>query len=81
MADPNERQFPMQNGPPIPWSLAEILYVGYSAQFENGQSLERLAERGGFGWGEIEEMWKNRACRLFRPAIESELKRLTGEKE
>ena len=33
----------------IPWGLAEILYPAYG----HGQSLERLAERGGFGRGEL----------------------------
>lgn len=33
----------------IPWGLAEILYPAYG----HDQSLERLAERGGFGRGEL----------------------------
>lgn len=33
----------------IPWGLAEILYPAYGC----GQTLERLAERGGFGRGEL----------------------------
>jgi hypothetical protein len=51
------RQFPMGDGPPIPWSLAEALYAGYSQRYGTQQSLERLAERGGFGWGEIAIFW------------------------
>lgn len=63
-----EKQFPMQRGPSIPWKLAELLYVGYSAQYGTQQSLERLAERGGFSWREIDYMWEK--VKLFRPAIE-----------
>lgn len=48
-----ERPFPMQDGPPIPWSLAERIYFVYADLFGTSQSLERLAERGGFGWSEI----------------------------
>lgn len=53
-----ERWFPMQNGPAIPWKLAELLYAGYSALYGTEQSLERLAERHGFGWSEIEHFWQ-----------------------
>ena len=48
-----EAQFPMQDGPSIPWSLAERIYSVYSDLFGTRQSLRRLAERGGFGWSEI----------------------------
>jgi hypothetical protein len=51
-----ERQFPMQNGPSIPWPLAEKIYVAYQAAFGSQQSLKRLAERGGFGWAEVEHI-------------------------
>lgn len=54
----SEREFPMQDGPPIPWSLAEEIYRVYSNLYGNEQSLERLAERGGFGWDEITHMTK-----------------------
>lgn len=64
-----EKSFPMQGGPPIPWSLAELLYVGYVALFGKDQTLERLAERGGFGWGEIEEYWTHGHGKSFREAI------------
>lgn len=36
----------------IPWGLAEILYPAYG----HNQSLERMAERGGFGRGEIGQL-------------------------
>lgn len=37
----------------IPWWLAEIAYKYYSERFGTTQSLERLAERGGFGREEL----------------------------
>ena len=37
----------------IPWTLAEIVYEGYSQRYGSDQSLERIAERGGFGILEI----------------------------
>ena len=37
----------------IPWWLAEEAYAYYSATYGKGQSLERLAERGGFGREEL----------------------------
>lgn len=37
----------------IPWWLAEEAYEYYSNQYGTGQSLERLAERGGFGREEL----------------------------
>lgn len=48
---PDERPFPIQDGQvrAIPWGLAEILYPAYG----HDQTLERLAERGGFGRGEL----------------------------
>lgn len=61
MADDDTRPFPIQSEwnskgawgraaeSTIPWWLAEIAYRRYSARFGNSQSLERLAERGGFG--------------------------------
>lgn len=50
------KMFPMQTGPQIPWALAEEIYRVYVALFDTRQSLERLAERGGFGWAEVEAM-------------------------
>lgn len=37
----------------IPWWLAEEAYQHYSKLYGNSQSLERLAERGGFGREEL----------------------------
>lgn len=63
-----ERTFPMQGGGEwamgpngcvyrlggqIPWGLAEVAYRNYVKHYGSSQSLERLAERGGFGWSEL----------------------------
>lgn len=37
----------------IPWWLAEEAYKHYSKMFGTRQSLERMAERGGFGRVEL----------------------------
>jgi hypothetical protein len=61
------RLFPIQNdyalliwgnqrvaGPrAVPWERAQEAYVAYAALHGTQQSLERLAERGGFGWFEF----------------------------
>ncbi len=36
----------------IPWYLAEMAYLGYHRK-HRGQTLERIAERGGFGAEEV----------------------------
>lgn len=58
------RMFPLQTSrraPPgprqIPWSVAEIAYGAYSREHGTGQSLEQLAERGGFGWCEMDDLY------------------------
>lgn len=38
----------------VPWGVAELAYAAYVARFGRSQSLERLAERGGFGHGEMD---------------------------
>lgn len=44
----DERRFPIQGGPAIPWAEAEIAYQSYVRFYGPCQTLERLAERGGF---------------------------------
>ena len=61
MVDRIDRMFPMQYGPAIPWSIAEEIYERYRVVFPTvDQSLETIAKRGGFGWGEVEYLWKRR---------------------
>lgn len=65
-----DRRFPMQRGPSIPWALAEIIYAGYSAMYGTQQSLERLAARGGFSWREVEVMYNDTADSRGRHAMD-----------
>lgn len=37
----------------VPWSVAALAYEVYSRKYGKQQSLERLAQRGGFSWGEL----------------------------
>ena len=68
MSDDDTRSFPIQAGESyidedmrriypqpskIPWWLAEEAYAYYSERFGTQQSLERLAQRGGFGREEL----------------------------
>ncbi len=70
------RTFPIQTEPSnpspvrsVPWSVAERAYGAYSARFGKDQSLERLAERGGFGAGEMDMFapgWRDEVSELAR---------------
>jgi hypothetical protein len=49
---------PVQKGPlgpagTIAWEEHERIWRAYAAKYRNGQTAERIAERGGFGHGEI----------------------------
>jgi hypothetical protein len=48
------RLFAMQHGPYIPWALAVIIYEAYAAQHGSSQSIEKMNDRGGFSWREVE---------------------------
>jgi len=54
-------RFPMQDGPSIDWQAAQEVYKIYSCLYGTDQSCVRLAERGGFGWGEIPLFLKKHA--------------------
>lgn len=47
------KRFPIQQTGSVPWEAAEKAYTAYAARYGTGQSLERLAERGGFGLAEF----------------------------
>lgn len=47
----------------VPWEVAELAYSMYTGRHGKGQSLERLAERGGFAPSEMDEFvpdWRER---------------------
>lgn len=57
----------------IPWDVAELAYSKYAALYGRSQSLERLAERGGFGASEMDELcpdWRDR-CGIIAAFRES----------
>lgn len=71
----SERQFPLQtsrapvkSGPlSIPWGIAEKAFSEYARLYGTSQSLERLAQRGGFSWGEMDMFyppWRDECDRL-----------------
>lgn len=61
MTTEKKKWFPVQGLSHVPhgvrfrisWEIAEKAYEYYSEKFGKGQSLERLAERGGFDISEI----------------------------
>ena len=53
----------------IPWSVAEVAYSTYSARYGKQQSLERLAERGGFSLAEMDDFhpgWREEASEIVQ---------------
>lgn len=56
--DDLDRMFPMLNGPWIPWWLAQRIHAIYIGCFGDIQSLERIGERGGFGWDEVNNLFE-----------------------
>lgn len=55
-------EFPLQSDRPpvkpgptsVPWSVADRAWATYSAKYGRSQSVERLAQRAGFSWGEMD---------------------------
>lgn len=62
-----EKRFPMLDGPSIPWWLAEKIHRCYSAFHRQG--LQRIAERGGFGWNEAATLFKRYAEKFGKKAL------------
>lgn len=90
------RTFPLQPdrkakpGPVnIPWSVAEKAYGVYALRFGKDQTLERLAERAGFSWSEMDMFlpdWREEcseidALRAKLSASEREVERLRSDAE
>jgi hypothetical protein len=70
----SERMFPIQaqctytgKMVSIPWAWAEEGYKEYAAEFGTSQSLERMAERHGFGAYEFIELLIKRIRKLQPP--------------
>lgn len=66
----------------IPWAVAERAFSVYANRYGRDQSLERLAERGGFGPGEMDEFlpgWKDELSVFTRLTRERDAARSTGQ--
>jgi hypothetical protein len=58
----NTKVFPVLNQPfrrgkrieTVPWSVGECAYKEYSRRYGKSQSIERIAERGGFSESELD---------------------------
>lgn len=70
MAVVDDRDFPIQEVGMIPWSVAERAYVTYSALYGTEQSLQRLAERGGFALGELGFLLRGYEQRIDKDPID-----------
>jgi hypothetical protein len=55
---PANRGYPRAAAPlSVPWSVADKAYGVYASRYGRSQSLERLAERGGFAVEEMDEFY------------------------
>lgn len=64
----------------IPWEVAELVYSQYAAKYGTDQSLEQLAERGGFWPTEMDMFlpdWRERCSELEKLRIENQRLRET----
>lgn len=67
----------------IPWSVADLAYSVYRNRYGAEQSLERLAERGGFGPGEMDEFlpdWRHRCSVITENEAENTKLRAENER-
>lgn len=55
-----DRRFPIQRGGTVDWAAAEQAYAVYVRHFGPRQSLDRLAERWGFGVLEFCMLYRDR---------------------
>lgn len=85
-----ERRGKTKPGPvSVPWSVAERAWVAYAQRYGTEQSVERLAERGGFGWSEMDDLfpgWRDATDAWLLLAremdlLKTEVSRLTLELE
>jgi hypothetical protein len=53
----SNKRFPIQGGLTITWEAAERAYENYTRVFGREQTLERVADRGGFGIVEYAFLW------------------------
>lgn len=66
----------------IPWSVAELAYSVYAGMYGRGQPLARLAERGGFGPGEMDSFlpgWRAMCSEI--ETLKTLLRRVVGNED
>lgn len=51
------KRFPIQDVGTVSWAAAEHAYRNYVRHYGNDQSLERIAQRGGFALGEFADLF------------------------
>lgn len=53
----------------IPWSVAEMAWGMYAQKYGTQQSVERMAQRGGFAWSEMDDLypeWRTETMELLK---------------
>lgn len=63
LAEIEARKFPIGNYGTIPWDVAQRAYEVYAKKYGTRQTLQRIAERGGFGVDEMDMFlpdWRER---------------------
>lgn len=67
----------------IPWEVAEKAWARYDQLFNSRQSVERIAEQGGFSWGEMDQFypkWREHTERIAKEhTVDRELLRRAAE--
>jgi hypothetical protein len=53
----------------VPWGIAEAAYVVYARRHGTSQSLQQLADRGGFSWSELVGLLRDDEEMPFIPVV------------
>ena len=76
--DSGERkEFPVIRWGNVPWDMGQRAYEGYSGEYGSSQSIERIAERGGFHPNEMDQFvpgWREELSEIT--ALRAEVERL-----
>lgn len=76
-----ERNYPRPGPIAVPWSVAEKAWAVYAGKYGTSQSVERLAQRGGFGWSEMDDFypeWRAETDEIHR--LRERVRTLEGER-
>lgn len=77
------RVFPMRDGPPIPYALAEIILKAHQRCHGAELSLAKISEAGGFAWGEVPLIFGQvrKKDRLLHQALMYEARSMQAESD